>query len=98
MPASQTPIGRCKLEVEGLGVVEGLSFPSAHQFCGIPYGSLTKRWTRSQLQSSWKDGLHDGTKLGCVLHLATKLAATETDSSIAAVHQTRRSIMAPTIP
>ncbi|KAF4964249.1 hypothetical protein FSARC_7803 [Fusarium sarcochroum] len=66
MPASREPLGRTKLPVEGLGVVEGLSFSNnIHQFNGIPYASLSKRWTRSQLRDSWPNGFHDGTKLGC---------------------------------
>nr|CEG05071.1 unnamed protein product [Fusarium clavum] len=66
MPASRTPIGKTKLTVDGLGVVEGLSFfKNVHQFCGIPYASLEKRWTRSQLKDSWPNDFHDGTKLGC---------------------------------
>jgi carboxylesterase type B len=65
MPASRTPIGKTKLTVDGLGVVEGLSFSkNVHQFCGIPYASLEKRWTRSQLKDSWPNDFHDGTKLG----------------------------------
>ncbi|CAJ0546565.1 Ff.00g011920.m01.CDS01 [Fusarium sp. VM40] len=66
MPASRTPIGTTKLSVQGLGVVKGLSFSNnIHQFSGIPYASLSKRWTRSQLRDSWPEGFHDGTKLGC---------------------------------
>ncbi|RFN49077.1 hypothetical protein FIE12Z_6718 [Fusarium flagelliforme] len=66
MPTSQTPIGKTKLSVNGLGVVEGLGFPkNVHQFCGIPYAFLKKRWTRSQLRDSWPHDFHDGTKLGC---------------------------------
>ncbi|KAF4442960.1 hypothetical protein F53441_11604 [Fusarium austroafricanum] len=66
MPASRTPIGTTELLVQGLGVVKGLSFSSnIHQFSGIPYASLTKRWTRSQLRTSWPNEFHDGTKLGC---------------------------------
>lgn len=65
MPASRTPIGTTKLPVQGLGVVKGLSFSNnIHQFSGIPYASLSKRWTRSQLRDSWPEGFHDGTKLG----------------------------------
>ncbi|KAL6918610.1 hypothetical protein ACHAP8_010987 [Fusarium lateritium] len=66
MPASRGPLGKTKLPVEGLGVVEGLSFSNnIHQFNGIPYASLSKRWTRSQLRDSWSNDFHDGTKLGC---------------------------------
>ncbi|KAJ5245545.1 hypothetical protein N7489_005641 [Penicillium chrysogenum] len=65
MPASKTPTGKTKLSIEGLGIVEGLSFPNnVHQFCGIPYATLSKRWTRSQLNTSWPGNFHDGTKLG----------------------------------
>ncbi|KAH7022029.1 Alpha/Beta hydrolase protein [Ilyonectria destructans] len=66
MPASKTPTGTTKLRVEGLGDVDGLEFPDGvRQFSGIPYATITKRWTRSQLNSSWPDNFHDGTKLGC---------------------------------
>lgn len=65
MPASRTPTGKTLLPVDGLGVVEGLSFTQGvHQFCGIPYASLPKRWTRSKLKDSWPNDFHDGTKLG----------------------------------
>ncbi|RSL82898.1 hypothetical protein CEP51_004838 [Fusarium floridanum] len=65
MPVSRTPTGKTRLPVHGLGVVEGLSFTQGvHQFCGIPYASLSKRWTRSQLRDSWPNDFHDGTKLG----------------------------------
>lgn len=65
MPASKTLIGTTELTVQGLGVVKGLSFPNnIHQFSGIPYASLSKRWTRSQLRTSWPNDFHDGTKLG----------------------------------
>ncbi|KAH7133785.1 Alpha/Beta hydrolase protein [Dactylonectria macrodidyma] len=66
MPASITPTGTTKLSVEGLGEVEGFTFPAGvRQFSGIPYATLTKRWTRSQLNTSWPDKFHNGTKLGC---------------------------------
>ncbi|KAM0414737.1 hypothetical protein ACHAPT_013428 [Fusarium lateritium] len=66
MPASRTPVGRTKLPVNGLGVVEGLRFSGdVDQFCGIPYAFLAKRWTFSQLQETWPNNFHDGTKLGC---------------------------------
>ncbi|KAF4456137.1 hypothetical protein FALBO_15481 [Fusarium albosuccineum] len=66
MPTSRTPSGKTRLPVNGLGIVEGLSFSDGvHQFCGIPYASLAKRWTRSQLRDSWPNDFHDGTKLGC---------------------------------
>ncbi|KAM5377485.1 hypothetical protein ACJZ2D_004854 [Fusarium nematophilum] len=65
MPASKTPTGKTTLSVDGLGVVQGLSFPDVHQFCGIPYATLAKRWTCSQLKDSWPNDFHDGTKLGC---------------------------------
>lgn len=65
MPASTAHTGNTTLTVEGLGVVEGLEFPTGvRQFSGIPYATITKRWTRSRLNSSWPGGVHDGTKLG----------------------------------
>ncbi|OOQ84833.1 acetylcholinesterase [Penicillium brasilianum] len=49
----------------GLGTLDGLQYANGvQQFCGIPYASLPKRWTRSTLRTSWYDDHHDGTKLG----------------------------------
>ncbi|BDD60065.1 hypothetical protein MAP00_005229 [Monascus purpureus] len=66
MPSSQVPRGKVKLEIESLGTVQGLEFSSGvRQFTGIPYATLTKRWTRSCLNTSWPENFHDVTKLGC---------------------------------
>jgi carboxylesterase type B len=61
----QTPKGKCTLEIDGLGKVDGLEFANGvQQFCGIPYADLPKRWTRASLKTVWKGNSHDGTKLG----------------------------------
>ncbi|KAJ5949112.1 hypothetical protein N7454_000696 [Penicillium verhagenii] len=61
----QTPIGTCKATIPGLGTVDGLEYANGvQQFCGIPYAHLSKRWTRSALQTKWNDEYHDGRKLG----------------------------------
>ncbi|KAI5308633.1 hypothetical protein KEM55_005254 [Ascosphaera atra] len=60
-------IGTTTIEIEGLGTVKGNVYPGGiRQFCGIPYGYLAKRWTRSVLKTDWEDKghFHDGTKLG----------------------------------
>ncbi|EEA25194.1 hypothetical protein TMatcc_006584 [Talaromyces marneffei ATCC 18224] len=65
MSGFQNPTGKTRLAVDGLGTVEGLEFAQGVcQFSGIPYGTLSKRWTRSGLQTTWPSGFHDGTKLG----------------------------------
>ncbi|KAI5294113.1 hypothetical protein KEM52_004686 [Ascosphaera acerosa] len=61
------PVGTTTIEIEGLGTVKGNVYPGGiRQFCGIPYGYLKKRWTRSVLKTSWEDkgNFHDGTHLG----------------------------------
>lgn len=64
MPA-QKPSGTTKLEIHGLGLVEGLRYESGvQQYLGIPYGRLSKRWTRATLATSWSQDFHDGTRLG----------------------------------
>lgn len=61
----QIPISKCRTTIPGLGTLDGLQYANGvQQFCGIPYANLTKRWTRSTLETSWDDGHHDGTKLG----------------------------------
>lgn len=66
------PVGTTDLDVVGLGTVRGLIYPNGvRQFCGIPYASLSKRWTYSTLMTSWPDGRHDGTKLGYVLRFSS---------------------------
>ena len=63
----KTPVGFTTVKVESLGTLKGLVYENGvRQFCGIPYATLTKRWTRSTLATSWKNGVHDGTKLGFV--------------------------------
>lgn len=61
----QSPVGKCSVNLEGLGRLEGWQYSNGvRQFTGIPYATLTKRWTRSYLNTSWNNHYHDGTKLG----------------------------------
>ncbi|KAJ5708346.1 hypothetical protein N7488_008147 [Penicillium malachiteum] len=61
----QTPVGTCRTNIPGLGVVDGLQYANGvQQFCGIPYANLSKRWSRSTLKTQWNGEYHDGTKLG----------------------------------
>ncbi|KAJ5090614.1 hypothetical protein N7532_009298 [Penicillium argentinense] len=61
----QAPVSKCRTSIPGLGTLDGLQYPKGvQQFCGIPYGRLSKRWTRSVLQTSWAGEYHDGTRLG----------------------------------
>lgn len=63
-----TPTGETHVEIEGLGTLKGFSYSNGvRQFCGVPYGRLTKRWTRASLADSWPNRQHDGTKLGLVV-------------------------------
>lgn len=64
MPAI-APSGTVELEIPGLGKVKGFEFPNGvRHFSSIPYGRLSKRWTRATLATSWENNYHDGTKLG----------------------------------
>ncbi|KAE8382455.1 Alpha/Beta hydrolase protein [Aspergillus bertholletiae] len=61
----QSPISKCSIIVPTLGRLEGFQYANGvQQYCGIPYASLEKRWTRSQLTTRWPNDYHDGTKLG----------------------------------
>lgn len=61
----QTPTSRAELQVGELGSLAGFAYSNGvRQFCGIPYGRISKRWTRAVLADSWAAKLHDGTKLG----------------------------------
>lgn len=61
----QRPISKCSTRVDGLGKLDGLEYQNGvQQYFGIPYASLSKRWTRSALKTEWTGGYHDGTKLG----------------------------------
>ncbi|KAJ5152078.1 hypothetical protein N7492_010373 [Penicillium capsulatum] len=61
----QTPSSKVTLQIESLGRLDGFQYSNGvQQFCGIPYGTLSKRWTRAVLKTSWEDNYHDGTKLG----------------------------------
>lgn len=60
-----TPTSTETINIPTFGDVKGLVYPSgARQFRGIPYAKLTKRWTRSVLNTSLPDGFHDGTQHG----------------------------------
>ncbi|UPK97093.1 hypothetical protein LCI18_008028 [Fusarium solani-melongenae] len=61
----QTPVGTCSIHIPGLGKLDGFQYANhVQQYCGIPYAKLSKRWTRSELNTSWENDYHDGTKLG----------------------------------
>ncbi|BCS27818.1 uncharacterized protein APUU_60866A [Aspergillus puulaauensis] len=61
----QSPVSKCTTIIPSLGELQGLQYTNGvQQFCGIPYAQLTKRWTRSTLNTAWKDSKHDGTRLG----------------------------------
>jgi len=61
----KTPSSKVSTIVEGLGKLDGFQYANGvEQFCGIPYATLPKRWTRSSLRTSWDNDYHDGTKLG----------------------------------
>ncbi|RDW70505.1 uncharacterized protein DSM5745_08016 [Aspergillus mulundensis] len=60
-----SPSGEAAISVPSLGALKGFTYPSGvRQFFGVPYGNISKRWTRAQLVTSWKDNFHDGTRLG----------------------------------
>lgn len=59
------PVKKCSLHIESLGLLEGWEYANGiRQFCGIPYATLEKRWTRARLRTSLNNGYHDGTQLG----------------------------------
>lgn len=61
----QTPSSKATIQIEGLGRLDGFQYANGvQQYCGIPYATLSKRWTRSVLRTAWDDNYHDGTKLG----------------------------------
>ncbi|KAJ5691181.1 hypothetical protein N7488_011916 [Penicillium malachiteum] len=61
----QTPQKKCSLNVKDLGKIDGWYYvDGVEQYCGIQYADLPKRWTRSQLKTSWPNKYHDGTQLG----------------------------------
>ncbi|CAG8347073.1 unnamed protein product [Penicillium salamii] len=56
-----------EIDIPSLGRLKGFEFPNGVKyFSSIPYGRLSKRWTRASLAESWESGYHDGTKLGQV--------------------------------
>ncbi|KAK6379865.1 hypothetical protein LTS17_005939 [Exophiala oligosperma] len=61
----KVPTGQASIEVPGLGQVQGRLYSNdVRQYYGIPYGRLSKRWTRASMVTSWDGGFHNGTKLG----------------------------------
>ncbi|KAF9886874.1 hypothetical protein FE257_010997 [Aspergillus nanangensis] len=61
----QTPVRKCSTHIPTLGDIEGFEYSNGvQQYCGIPYATLPKRWTRSKLKTSWENNYHDGTRLG----------------------------------
>lgn len=61
----QTPASKVSIAIDGLGTLDGFRYANGvEQFCGIPYATLAKRWTRSLLKTSWENEYHDGTQLG----------------------------------
>lgn len=61
----QTPVSIVSTQLVGLGTLDGFHYANGvEQYCGIPYASLSKRWTRSVLKTSWENGYHNGTQLG----------------------------------
>ncbi|RAL07399.1 alpha/beta-hydrolase, partial [Aspergillus homomorphus CBS 101889] len=60
-----TPASKCSTTIPSLGTLHGYQYGNGvQQYCGIPYARLCKRWTRSELNTSWANNHHDGTKLG----------------------------------
>jgi carboxylesterase type B len=47
-----------------LGTVRGQRRDGIESFLGIPYGTVTKRWTRAERVSSFANGYHDGRSYG----------------------------------
>lgn len=69
----QIPQNKCSLNVHSLGKIDGWHYTDGvEQYCGIPYANLPKRWTRSELKTSWPNRYHDGTQLGYVVFLTFK--------------------------
>ncbi|KPM42995.1 hypothetical protein AK830_g3511 [Neonectria ditissima] len=66
MKSDEIPsIGQVELKVPGLGSVTGISLNNeVHQYLGVPYGEVPGRFRRSVASGPWKNGQHDGTKLG----------------------------------
>ncbi|CEJ58900.1 hypothetical protein PMG11_07543 [Penicillium brasilianum] len=61
----QTPVSTVSTHIGGLGTIDGFHYANGvEQYCGIPYASLSKRWTRSILSTTWENDYHNGTQLG----------------------------------
>lgn len=59
------PTQKCTIHIASLGTISGWQYANGvRQFLGIPYATLSKRWTRSQLRTSLPNDYHNGTKLG----------------------------------
>lgn len=66
----QEPLRVRNTHIAALGDLDGFEYElGVRQFCGIPYATLPKRWTRSRLCTSWPNHYHDGTKMGWVYRL-----------------------------
>ncbi|KAB2568565.1 Para-nitrobenzyl esterase [Lasiodiplodia theobromae] len=81
--APQTPCGTTTIDIPSFGKVKGLVYPSGtRQFCGIPYATLTKRWTRSVLNTSLPNDYHDGTQHGPICPQPPEYATGDVDPMV----------------
>ena len=53
-----------RVDVESYGTVTGVSDGQVDQFLGIPYASLTKRWSKATYLDRLAGDRHDGTRHG----------------------------------
>ncbi|KIX00560.1 uncharacterized protein Z518_09625 [Rhinocladiella mackenziei CBS 650.93] len=57
------PTGTREVQIDGLGSLKGWEYGTGlSQYCGIPYGWLAKRWTRSTLATCWPNNYYDGSR------------------------------------
>ncbi|KAF2808119.1 alpha/beta-hydrolase [Mytilinidion resinicola] len=66
MKSDEIPkVDTVETHIPGLGKIKGLSYnDSTCQYLGIPYANIPGRFRRSVPSPAWKNGEHDGTKLG----------------------------------
>ncbi|CZR56851.1 uncharacterized protein PAC_06740 [Phialocephala subalpina] len=66
MKSDEVPkVGTVELRIPDLGKVKGLSYNNETcQYLGIQYAEIPGRFRRSVPATPWKNGEHDGTKLG----------------------------------
>lgn len=66
MKSDEIPqVGTVELQLPILGKIKGLSYNNETcQYLGIPYADIPGRFRRSVPAAPWKNGEHDGTKLG----------------------------------